>query len=101
MEEGEMIFHGMKRKQLQALCKKHGIPANKSNAEMADLLTLTLKVCFLLQIAYSFSVLLIRGLDGFCLLISLSFFLLLFETGISNGSNEFCCLLCKLNKNLN
>ncbi|KAL3592575.1 hypothetical protein D5086_011215 [Populus alba] len=43
MEEGEMIFHGMKRKQLQALCKKHGIPANKSNAEMAHLLTLTLK----------------------------------------------------------
>jgi hypothetical protein len=79
MEEGEMIFHGMKRKQLQALCKKHGILANKSNAEMAHLLTLTLKVCFLLQIAYSFSVLLIRGLDGFCLLISLSFF--------------FCCCL--------
>ncbi|CAK7346759.1 unnamed protein product [Dovyalis caffra] len=43
MEEGEMDFHGMKRKQLQALCKKHGILANKSNAEMADLLTLTLK----------------------------------------------------------
>ncbi|KAL9394638.1 hypothetical protein Peur_013923 [Populus x canadensis] len=43
MEEGEMIFHGMKRKQLQALCKKHGILANKSNAEMAHLLTLTLK----------------------------------------------------------
>ncbi|KAJ6954045.1 hypothetical protein NC652_005698 [Populus alba x Populus x berolinensis] len=43
MEEVERDFHGMKRKQLQALCKKHGIPANKSNAEMADLLTLTLK----------------------------------------------------------
>ncbi|XP_011044246.1 PREDICTED: uncharacterized protein LOC105139490 isoform X4 [Populus euphratica] len=43
MEDGEMIFHGMKRKRLQALCKKHGILANKSNAEMAHLLTLTLK----------------------------------------------------------
>ncbi|KAB5568474.1 hypothetical protein DKX38_002267 [Salix brachista] len=43
MEESEMDFHGMKRKRLQALCKKHGILANKSNAEMADLLTLTLK----------------------------------------------------------
>ncbi|KAJ6730636.1 hypothetical protein OIU85_021435 [Salix viminalis] len=43
MEEAEMDFHGMKRKRLQELCKKHGILANKSNAEMADLLTLTLK----------------------------------------------------------
>ncbi|XP_011042872.1 PREDICTED: uncharacterized protein LOC105138486 isoform X3 [Populus euphratica] len=43
MEELERNFHGMKRKQLQALCKKHGILANKSNAEMAHLLTLTLK----------------------------------------------------------
>ncbi|KAJ6405489.1 hypothetical protein OIU84_013453 [Salix udensis] len=43
MEEAEIDFHGMKRKRLQELCKKHGILANKSNAEMADLLTLTLK----------------------------------------------------------
>ncbi|KAJ6391847.1 hypothetical protein OIU77_025750 [Salix suchowensis] len=43
MEEAEMDFHGMKRKRLQELCKKHGILANKSNAEMADLLTLALK----------------------------------------------------------
>ncbi|GMI90794.1 hypothetical protein HRI_002748600 [Hibiscus trionum] len=31
-----MDFHGMKRKQLQALCKKHGVAANLTNREMAD-----------------------------------------------------------------
>ncbi|OMO68122.1 hypothetical protein COLO4_29877 [Corchorus olitorius] len=31
-----MDFHGMKRKQLQALCKKHGVPANLTNRAMAD-----------------------------------------------------------------
>ncbi|EOA34003.1 hypothetical protein CARUB_v10021499mg [Capsella rubella] len=31
-----MDFHGMKRKQLQSLCKKHGIPANLKNVEMAN-----------------------------------------------------------------
>ncbi|KAK8692145.1 hypothetical protein V6N13_075623 [Hibiscus sabdariffa] len=31
-----MDFHGMKRKELQALCKKHGVPANLTNREMAD-----------------------------------------------------------------
>ncbi|CAN8234308.1 unnamed protein product [Cochlearia groenlandica] len=31
-----MEFHGMKRKNLQALCKKHGIPANLTNIEMAS-----------------------------------------------------------------
>ncbi|VVA95523.1 unnamed protein product [Arabis nemorensis] len=31
-----MEFHGMKRKDLQALCKKHGIPANLKNSEMAS-----------------------------------------------------------------
>ncbi|KAK8677768.1 hypothetical protein V6N13_143291 [Hibiscus sabdariffa] len=34
-----MDFHGMKRKELQALCKKHGVPANLTNREMADRLT--------------------------------------------------------------
>lgn len=34
----------MKRKQLQALCKKHGVPANSTNREMADRLTLLLEV---------------------------------------------------------
>ncbi|XP_031373610.1 uncharacterized protein LOC116188410 isoform X2 [Punica granatum] len=34
-----MDFHGMKRKQLQSLCKKHGIPANLKNSEMADRLS--------------------------------------------------------------
>ncbi|KAF3445491.1 hypothetical protein FNV43_RR10667 [Rhamnella rubrinervis] len=38
-----MDFHGMKRKGLQALCKKHGIPANLTNREMADRLALLLK----------------------------------------------------------
>ncbi|XVF37209.1 hypothetical protein REPUB_Repub19eG0127000 [Reevesia pubescens] len=31
-----MDFHGLKRKQLQALCKEHGVPANLTNREMAD-----------------------------------------------------------------
>ncbi|KAH6800166.1 hypothetical protein C2S52_000630 [Perilla frutescens var. hirtella] len=34
-----MDFHCMKRKQLQALCKKHRIPANLSNLDMANKLT--------------------------------------------------------------
>ncbi|XP_042039999.1 uncharacterized protein LOC121785626 isoform X2 [Salvia splendens] len=34
-----MDFHSMNRKQLQALCKKHKIPANLSNLEMANRLT--------------------------------------------------------------
>ncbi|KAK7380510.1 hypothetical protein VNO78_33023 [Psophocarpus tetragonolobus] len=40
----EMDFHGMKRKRLQALCKKHGIPANLKNKEMADRLSFIFKV---------------------------------------------------------
>ncbi|KAA8537923.1 hypothetical protein F0562_027497 [Nyssa sinensis] len=39
----EMDFHGMKRKELQALCKKHSIPANLTNLEMANKLTSLLK----------------------------------------------------------
>ncbi|GLU16506.1 hypothetical protein SLE2022_329380 [Rubroshorea leprosula] len=31
-----MDFHAMNRRQLQALCKKHGVPANLKNIEMAD-----------------------------------------------------------------
>ncbi|KAG4401862.1 hypothetical protein GLYMA_02G080700v4 [Glycine max] len=38
-----MDFHGMKRKRLQALCKKHDIPANLKNKEMADRLSLIFK----------------------------------------------------------
>ncbi|KAL0806307.1 hypothetical protein Bca101_098799 [Brassica carinata] len=34
-----MDFHGMKRRKLQGLCKKHGIPANLKNIEMANRLT--------------------------------------------------------------
>lgn len=37
-------FYGMKRKQLQALCKKHGVPANLTNCEMANRLSLLFKV---------------------------------------------------------
>ncbi|KAJ0086461.1 hypothetical protein Patl1_08022 [Pistacia atlantica] len=37
-DDGIMDYHSMKRKQLQALCKRHGVPANLSNSEMADLL---------------------------------------------------------------
>lgn len=39
-----MDFHGMKRQVLQSLSKKHGIPANLTNREMADRLALLLKV---------------------------------------------------------
>ncbi|XP_021681120.2 uncharacterized protein LOC110665366 isoform X2 [Hevea brasiliensis] len=39
-----MDFYSLKRKELQALCKKHGIPANKTNLEMAECLTASLKV---------------------------------------------------------
>ncbi|MED6181574.1 hypothetical protein PIB30_020496 [Stylosanthes scabra] len=35
--------HAMKRKQLQSLCKKHGIPANLKNQEMAHRLSSILK----------------------------------------------------------
>ncbi|RID56254.1 hypothetical protein BRARA_G03467 [Brassica rapa] len=34
-----MDFHGMNRKNLQILCKKHGIPANLKNIEMANRLS--------------------------------------------------------------
>ncbi|XP_047980095.1 uncharacterized protein LOC125221845 isoform X2 [Salvia hispanica] len=38
-----MDFHSMNRKQLQTLCKRHKIPANLSNLEMANRLTKFLK----------------------------------------------------------
>ncbi|XP_021283904.1 uncharacterized protein LOC110416280 isoform X2 [Herrania umbratica] len=38
-----MDFQCMKRKELQALCKKHGVPANLTNREMANQLASTLK----------------------------------------------------------
>ncbi|KAL6962517.1 hypothetical protein U1Q18_037475 [Sarracenia purpurea var. burkii] len=38
-----MDFHIMKRKELQALCKKHNIPANLTNLEMANNLDSLLK----------------------------------------------------------
>ncbi|XP_019154949.1 PREDICTED: uncharacterized protein LOC109151393 [Ipomoea nil] len=34
-----MDFHSMKRKELQELCKNHGVPANLSNVEMANRLS--------------------------------------------------------------
>ncbi|CAO2834105.1 unnamed protein product, partial [Amaranthus hypochondriacus] len=34
-----MDFHALPRKELQSLCKKHGIPANLKNVEMADRLS--------------------------------------------------------------
>ncbi|KAK9757353.1 hypothetical protein RND81_01G156600 [Saponaria officinalis] len=34
-----MDFHALKRKELQELCKKHGIPANLKNVDMADRLS--------------------------------------------------------------
>ncbi|KMT19570.1 hypothetical protein BVRB_1g011880 isoform B [Beta vulgaris subsp. vulgaris] len=38
-----MDFHGLKRKKLQALCKKHRIPANLKNSQMAERLYTLLK----------------------------------------------------------
>nr|XP_016485125.1 PREDICTED: uncharacterized protein LOC107805578 isoform X2 [Nicotiana tabacum] len=39
-----MDFDNMKRKELQALCKKHGIPANLTNLEMVNKLSSIIKV---------------------------------------------------------
>ncbi|XP_060198621.1 uncharacterized protein LOC132627346 isoform X2 [Lycium barbarum] len=39
-----MDFENMKRKELQALCKEHGIPANLTNLEMVNKLSSLLKV---------------------------------------------------------
>lgn len=39
-----MDFENMKRKELQSICKKHGIPANLSNQEMVDRLSSLFKV---------------------------------------------------------
>ncbi|KAH7849514.1 hypothetical protein Vadar_018952 [Vaccinium darrowii] len=39
----DMDFHSMKRKELQELCKKHSIPANLTNLEMANWLAYLLK----------------------------------------------------------
>lgn len=50
-----MDFHGMKRKRLQALCKKHDIPANLKNKEMADRLSLIFKVLIIIFIPFSSS----------------------------------------------
>lgn len=41
-----MEYQSLTRTQLQALCKKHGVPANLSNSEMADRLSSILKVRF-------------------------------------------------------
>ncbi|XP_057851188.2 uncharacterized protein LOC131061498 isoform X2 [Cryptomeria japonica] len=38
-----MDYHSLPRKQLQAMCKKHDIPANQTNVQMADALTTLLK----------------------------------------------------------
>lgn len=47
-----MEYQSLTRKQLQALCKKHGVPANLSNSEMADRLSSILKVrIFFIQMA--------------------------------------------------
>jgi hypothetical protein len=39
-----MDFHSLPRRKLQTLCKKHGIPANSTNAEMATSLSDLFKV---------------------------------------------------------
>lgn len=51
----DLDFHGMKRKRLQALCKKHGIPANLKNKEMADRLSSIFKVLIIIFIPFSLS----------------------------------------------
>ena len=39
-----MDFHSLRRRELQTLCKKQGIPANSTNVEMANSLSDLLKV---------------------------------------------------------
>lgn len=41
-----MNYHALSRRELQALCKQHKIPANKTNVFMADSLTALLSVSF-------------------------------------------------------
>lgn len=78
-----MEYQSLTRKQLQALCKKHGVPANLSNSEMADRLSSILKVrIFFIQMAGFF-------LFNFCC------FLKLFEFHLFGcreiGGNEKKC----------
>lgn len=50
----------MKRKQLQALCKKHKVPANLPNFDMANKLTELLKVILIFYVNWKRS----RGVCG-------------------------------------
>lgn len=52
-EEKKMDFFAMKRKKLQSYCKKHGIPANLKNIEMAKQLSLIYQVFFFFFIPFS------------------------------------------------
>lgn len=42
--EMELDFKSMKRKELQALCKKYGLPGNSTNLKMAESLASLLQV---------------------------------------------------------
>lgn len=42
-EQKQHLYHNFSRKDLQGLCKKYGLPANKSNSEMATSLILYLE----------------------------------------------------------
>lgn len=44
MEAMMVDYHALSRKELQALCKQHKIPANKTNLFMADSLAALLGV---------------------------------------------------------
>jgi hypothetical protein len=53
-EKTKMDFFTMERKNLQTLSKKHGIPANLKNIEMAQKLSLIYKVLFLKSLFLKF-----------------------------------------------
>jgi hypothetical protein len=42
----EDFYYNLSRKELQSLCKKYGLPANKSHSELATLLISYLEVLF-------------------------------------------------------
>jgi hypothetical protein len=63
-EKTKMDFFTMERKNLQTLSKKHGIPANLKNIEMAQKLSLIYEVIFLNPFfsSFNFCVFLVIGL---------------------------------------
>lgn len=45
-KEDEGFYHSLSRKELQSLCKKYGLPANRSSSDMAKSLAPYLEVIY-------------------------------------------------------